>query len=341
MNKTLLKTALIAAALATPQISQAEETVPVSTDNFVRAETDRNFRETMEANDQSIGQVIHYRDPITPENQTVIRSNQDTLYSGVFIDLSQPVSVTIPDAGDRFMSMHVINQDHYMFVETAAGTYDLTEETVGTRFAMVLFRTFAAANDPADIKAAHAAQDAIMVEGGGNGPFEAPNWDLDDVKIIREALSEISTLGVNSEYGFGTREETRPIDHLVGAAAGWGGQPASAAMYEIRGVSKNDGETPHSLTVKDVPVDAFWSITVYDEKGYLAANDLGVNSYNNYTAKQADDGSFTINFGSCDGGRANCIPITEGWNYLVRLYDPRPEIIDGTWAFPHAEPLNN
>lgn len=338
MKKSLSSVLLGAMVLMMPLSAQAQETVPVTTENFVRAETDRNFRASMEAENVDIGQFIHHRTPITPDNQTVIRSNQDTLYSAVFVDLSDPVTVTMPDAGDRFMSMHVINQDHYMFVETDPGRYELTEETVDTRFAMVLIRTFAAAGDQADIAIAHEAQDSIVLEGGGKGPFETPNWDQDDVKIIREALSAIAALGTDASKAFGTREDTQPIDHLVNAAAAWGGQPPSAAFYEIRGVTKNDGQTPHSLTVRDVPVDAFWSITIYDKQGHLAANDLGVNSYNNYTATQSDDGSYTIHFGGCDDGRDNCIPITEGWNYLVRLYDPRLEVVEGTWSFPLAEP---
>ena len=24
----------------------------------------------------------------------------------------------------------------------------------------------------------------------------------------------------------------------------------------------------------------------------------------------------------------------DGWNYAVRLYRPRPEILDGSWTFP-------
>jgi hypothetical protein len=27
-----------------------------------------------------------------------------------------------------------------------------------------------------------------------------------------------------------------------------------------------------------------------------------------------------------------------GWNYTVRLYRPRAEILDGTWTFPQAQP---
>jgi hypothetical protein len=72
--------------------------------------------------------------------------------------------------------MHVVNQDHYMFVESKPGTYELTEEKVGARFALVTVRTFYNAGDLDDLAKAHAAQDAIELAGGGDGPFEAPDW---------------------------------------------------------------------------------------------------------------------------------------------------------------------
>ena len=103
-------------------------------------------------------------------------------------------------------------------------------------------------------------------------------------------------------------------------------------------MSKNDG-TPHAVTVKDVPVDAFWSVTVYNAGGYIEENPMGVYSFNNVTATPNDDRSITINFGGCDDGRVNCLPIAEGWNYAVRMYQPRPEILDGSWTFPKIEPV--
>src|SRR5262245_28228174 len=60
---------------------------------------------------------------------------------------------------------------------------------------------------------------------------------------------------------------------------------------------------------------------------------------NNITAKRSEDGSVEIQFGGCDGKIPNCLPITKGWNYTVRLYRPRPEILDGSWKFPEAEPM--
>ena len=60
---------------------------------------------------------------------------------------------------------------------------------------------------------------------------------------------------------------------------------------------------------------------------------------NNITAAKNADGSVDIQFGGCDATVANCLPITDGWNYLVRLYRPRAEILDGSWTFPEAEPV--
>jgi hypothetical protein len=104
-------------------------------------------------------------------------------------------------------------------------------------------------------------------------------------------------------------------------------------------VDDDDGQIAHAVTVKNVPVDAFWSITAYNADGYLEANDLGINNYNNFTAKPNKDGSYTIHFGGCDDGRVNCIPITPGWNYAIRMYQPREEILDGSWTFPEIAPV--
>lgn len=312
----------------------------VTVANYVRAESDHMIRANMKAFDVKIGAMAHVRQPTTPDNQPVIRMNQDTLYSGTVLDMSKPVKLTLPEVGGRYMSMHVVNQDHYMFVESKPGTYDLTEEKVGTRFALVTVRTFVDILDPADLAKAHAAQDAIELTGGGDGPFEAPDWNTDDLAAARKALSDLAVLGFDASYAFGRKEEVRPVDRLVGAAAGWGGLPRSASMYTLGSVDANDGQTPYTVTVKDVPVDAFWSITVYNADGYLEANDLGVNSYNNFSAQPNEDGSYTIHFGGCDDGRGNCIPITPGWNYVIRMYQPHAEILDGSWTFPAPQPVD-
>lgn len=330
---------LFALALCAPSVAVSEQ---VRIHNLVRAESDTMIRANLAAYGVGVGEIVHERALVSADApQPIIRANQDTLYSAVILDLSQPVQITLPESDGRFQSMLAISQDHYAFVEATPGTYDLTEENVGTRFAFILFRTFVDAADAEDLNKAHAAQDGIVLSGGGNGPFEAPDWDMESLVEARKAVNDLaSAVGFDAANAFGRKDEVDPIDHLVGAIAGWAGQPASTASAVIASVDANDGETPHAITVSDVPVDAFWSITVYNADGYLEPNELGRNSYNNVSAKPNEDGSYTINFGACDDGRNNCIPTPPNWNYTVRLYQPRAEILDGTWTFPSAERVN-
>jgi hypothetical protein len=329
--------AILFIALA-PGASAQAESVNVNVENFVRAESDNMIRANMQMIGVGFGEFTHLRRPTTPDNQPVIRMNQDTLYSATVLDLSRPVTITLPEVGGRYMSMHVVNQDHYMFVESEPGTYELSEDSVGTRFALVTVRTFYNAGDPDDLDKAHAAQDKIKLSGGGSGPFEAPEWNTDQLALARKALNDLATLGFDSRHAFGLKEDVVPVDYLVGAAAGWGGLPATAAFYILDSVENNDGKTAYAVTVKDVPVDAFWSITVYNADGYLEANELGRNSFNNFSAQSNEDGSVTIHFGG-DPESVNYLPITDGWNYAIRMYQPRDEILDGSWTFPDVKPV--
>ena len=127
--------------------------------------------------------------------------------------------------------------------------------------------------------------------------------------------------------------------HLLGSAAGWGGNPDKDATYLGVTPDRNDGTTVHKLVVKkDVPVDAFWSISVYNAQGYYEKNPLNSYTLNSITGKKNADGSTAVQFGGCDGKVPNCIPTLSGWNYTVRLYRPRAEILNGTWKFPVAQP---
>ena len=130
------------------------------------------------------------------------------------------------------------------------------------------------------------------------------------------------------------------LDHLIGTAIGWGGNPRSAADYQSFYPARNDGQTIHTLTFRDVPVDGFWSISVYNDKGYFQENALNAYSLNNLTAKPNPDGGYTVRFGGCQASTPNCLPIVKGWNYTIRLYRPRKEILDGSWKFPDAQPVN-
>ena len=133
---------------------------------------------------------------------------------------------------------------------------------------------------------------------------------------------------------FGTKAQVDPIRHLIGTAAGWGGNPDKDATYLNITPAKNDGKTVYKLNVRNVPVNGFWSVSVYDAKGYYEPNPYNAYTLNNITAKKEADGSIAIQFGGCDGKIPNCLPIMNGWNYTVRLYRPRAEILNGNGSSP-------
>lgn len=137
---------------------------------------------------------------------------------------------------------------------------------------------------------------------------------------------------------FGTRQVVDPVAHLIGTATGWGGNPRDAAVYIGDQPKANDGTVPHSLTLKDVPVDGFWSISLYNAQGFFQKNELNAYSLNSLGAKPEPDGSVVIRFGGCTGSTANCLPIMAGWNYTMRLYRPRAEVVSGRWLPPQAQP---
>jgi hypothetical protein len=71
---------------------------------------------------------------------------------------------------------------------------------------------------------------------------------------------------------------------------------------------------------------------VYNADGYFPITDAPV-SVNSVTAAHNDDGSVTVHFGDWNGDTANRVTITDGWNYLVRLYRPHADVLDGSWQF--------
>ena len=314
-------------------------TIPVTADNFGRAESDLYFAGIIK--DGGFGKFFHNREPTPIDRQTVIRMNRDTLYSGAVFDLDAgPVTITLPDASGRFISMQVIDEDHYTHeVIYRPGDYTLTKAGIGTRYVAAPIRTLIDPNDPKDVEAVHALQDAIKVNQlDGPGSFDVPQWDPASQKKNRDALLALASGLPDTKGMFGAKSDVDPVRHLIGSASAWGGNPEKDALYLNVTPEKNDGKTIYRLDVKDVPVDGFWSISVYNTAGYFEPNPQNAYTLNNITAKKSGDGSVAIQFGACDGRAPNCLPTTAGWNYLVRLYRPRAEILSGQWKFPEAQP---
>ncbi len=341
----ILKTNAIATALLTAASSFAlaevphENTIPVSVENFARAESDLYMSRTVQ--DGGFGKFVHNRTPTEIDKQAVIRMNRDTLYSAAVFDLDAgPVTITLPNAGKRFMSMQVISGDHYVpLVVYGPKPVTLTRDTVGTRYMMAAVRTLVDPSDPQDLAEVHNLQDGITVSQKDVGTFEVPPWDEAEQKTIRDALLVLASATEGFRHAFGAKGRVDPIRHLIATAAGWGGNPDRDATYLSFTPAQNDGTTVYKLKVRNVPVSAFWSVSVYNSEGYFEKNPYDAYSLNGITAKKDPDGTVTVQFGDCDGRIPNCLPTMPGWNYTVRLYRPRAEILDGQWKFPEAQAI--
>jgi hypothetical protein len=311
--------------------------IHVNVDNFVRAETDRMFGD-IQRDAGGINRFRHNREPASIAEQTVIRLNRDTLYSFAIVNVSEGATLTLPDADGRYLSAMVVNNDHLVTaIHHDHGDYELTEASVGTGFALVAVRTLVDPADPADIAAVGVLQDRIAIDGRAAGAFQRPDYDVASMDATRDHLLGLAAGLRDFDRTFGTRDQVDPVRHLIGTAAGWGGLPTTEAAYV--GVDPGAVSGDRQLTLTDVPVDAFWSISVYNARGFFEKNAYDRYTVNSLTAIPDSDGSVTVRFVTGEPTTPNSIPVPPGWNYLVRLYRPRPSFFNGSWQLPDAQPM--
>jgi len=314
-----------------------EQVVPVNVENFARAETAAQFDRVLTMSG-GINTWSHFRQPTPLDKQPVIRMNRDTLYSAAIVDISEGATLTIPDTGDRYLSVMVVNEDHYINrVLHEPGNHELTMDEFDTPYVNLSARILVDASDPADIQAANALQDQLKIEARSARPYTHPNYDQASYKTVYDALLVLGRGVPDARNTFGKKADVNPVRHLLATAWGWGGLPDQEVQY-----LNVDPDLPvgaYSLTVKDVPVDAFWSVSVYNKDGYFQKNESDAYSVNSVTATPNPDGSYTVHLGG-DPDSVNFLPINEGWNYVVRMYQPRQEILDGSWTFPKIEAVD-
>lgn len=307
---------------------------PVNIKNFVRAETDFYMNKVVQMG--GFGKFYHSRH-LPSVDQKVPHMNRDTLHSvGVFDLEAGSLTVILPDTQNKFMSLMAINQDHYV-QDVLYGPVRkvFTKEEIGTRYLLLTVRTLA-------VKGAIDLQDKIRTEQTGVGIFEVPRYDPVAQKKIRDALKQIGSTGTPADLidMFGKKDNVDPINHLIGTAMSWGGNPSQVVQNINVTPKQNDGSKTYELILKDVPVDGMWSVSVYNQRGFFERNREDSYSINNFTARASIDGSVRLQFGGCKNGISNCLPIMKGWNYTVRLYRPKQEILNGQWKVPEARLMN-
>ena len=318
-------------------VSEVQTTV-VTDENYGLAESEVIFSDYVKriaaaTNSNGVGVFLHLKTGADPKDRTVMRINFDTVYSTAIVDLTEDAVLTMPETNGRYQSAWIITDEHYnpmAFVEP--GTYTLTQEDVGRRYATIVMRTQANTADPADLAIANGIQEQLKLEQKDRGSYVASNnWDMEEVLAMRAKYQEIAKQeGITSEVMFGKKGEVPLKEHNAGTAAGWGGFTAERAVYPSL---FSESAEPQTLTLIDVPAGAFWSITVYDAEGYPQGDVYNINSA---FAISNEDDSYTIHFGG-DKNAVNYMDIFEGWNLTLRIYEPTEAYFNGSWVMPELE----
>jgi hypothetical protein len=216
-----------------------------------------------------------------------------------------------------------------------------------------------------------AAQDAPIVARMAKIGL-VPGQDFDPSKLSafdKEALNGVPKLGLMKMLGrvkeqqpingwlvFGSNVGDWGTDYLLRATTAWLGPGWNLPKDAVYPLSQKDanGNDYNGAEHKYVlrfgkgelpPVKGFWSLTMYDENNFLAANVL-----NRYALGQRDkfvtnsDGSVDLYLQASSPGKAkeaNWLPAPNAkFGVMLRLYwptDTPPSIIDGTWKPPAIE----
>jgi hypothetical protein len=312
------------------------KTTAVTDENYALAETQVIFTRYVKkiaagTNSSGVGILMHNKKGADPKGRTIMRVNFDTIYSFAVVDLNEDLTLIMPKTGGRYQTAWIVTEEHYnpMAIEKP-GIYTLTKENVGTRYAMIIIRTQANTADPADLVKVNQLQAKLMMKQKDRGSYHASNnWDMDEILKMRAKYMGFSKT-MSTDVMFGKKGEVPLKAHNTGTATGWGGLTPKQAVYPIYYPTTTKHQT---LTLKDVPIKAFWSITVYDDKGYPQTDTYNINSQ---FAAVNKDGSVTINFGG-DKNARNYMEIFKGWNFTLRLYQPTEAYFNGKWVKPELK----
>ena len=306
------------------------------------------------------------RDLLKAGEDTIVRSNNDTLYKTAFVYLGDGPVVLRSDAPskERFSSFQLQDDRNanYRNIIGPDGSYtlyhgEIPETITGKAIevpsllsAVVTRIEVKDPNDAADMAGAQAVFDGITIEGPTIR--EMPAVDLlsgFDEQVAQEAHRRMEETVRSVPYskmivapGQEPGKDVPYLYHSAGTKAGWGGPATSHSAYESM-YTDASGETlecskgEYALVTEAPPVNAFWSITAYDSTaGRLHPNDADRYHFNNTTAVKNEGGTFTFRFKvKCEDGDQNCLEVPAGpFDVAARYYLPEPEITNGEWAMP-------
>ena len=199
----------------------------------LRAGRDRPDVRCLQPRRAAVNEFVHHREPASIDDQPVIRQNRDTLYSSAIVDISEGATLTLPDAGDRYLSVMVVNNDHYInrrAPRAGRPRADRRPTSTPTTCSSPPGSSSTRTIPPISLRstssrtrcARRRRRPAIRHRPTTTRPASTP------------PATPLLTLsrGVNAfDRAFGRKEDVDPVKHLLGTASGWGGLPEQEAFY--------------------------------------------------------------------------------------------------------------
>ena len=299
----------------------ASESLKVTEDNYVQAETDWNFNIQQKA--KPINTWLH-KEPVTMKNQTIIRSNADVVYSLALVDVSEGATFSIPERKNGSLQMmQLIDENHFTRKVVFAGeSATLTpKDLTGGNYVYILART----RISDDLEETKAAQKSMVIEAKSAVPYEPKGFDSDEVEAFRNELIKdvtVDHLEILGAKGFGEKpSDVDKVNYLHVAAMGWGGLPPKYAQYTALIKGQGSDAKNQTITFKKPDLDyekgGFFSITTYNAKSWIGEENFYISMDR---MKDNGDGTVTVDFNS---DTKYSVDVSEGWNGTLRLYLPK------------------
>jgi len=292
-----------------------------------------------------LNEFFHFKGLSKAADVWVVTPNVDTVYSVAVIDARAGFSVELPPVGDRFISLHVQDQNH-TFVDYTwdTGVHAYGADDVETDYVIVGIRvgTDATPEDLAYID--EVLQPAMTIVAGSAVPYETDTTEA-EIADLRDALlvewGNLPDMYDSVQFDINDVSDWEKWTYAI--AGSWGLSPESTAMYASWAPENTEADTCYTATFDEVPAASFASLTLYNEDNYLMTDEHNVVSTNRDAFKENADGSFTIIFGGEDcralaEARVVNYALTpvDGWRAQIRAYRPDVEAMKA-YVLPELE----
>ena len=232
------------------------------------------------------------------------------------------------------MSMQVIDEDQYTSASSMVSAATRSRRRRSARATCSSASARWSTRTIRGCRAVHALQDAITIDqpaAQGSSRFR-----IGTASQSRSArrCSSCATLP-DTRRMFGAKDEVDPVRRLIGAASAWGGNPPrrtrSISMSRPR---RTTARPSIGWTSKDVPVDGFWSISVYNARAISRRTARRLHAQQHHREKERRRlGRDPVRRLRRQDRRTACRSCRAGTTWCASIARA-PEILNGTWKFP-------